>query len=327
MSVKTNIDEIQAKLQSLLAKIETPDEALRNVGEILVNNTRDRLERGVDIYGSPFKPLSALTVSLKSKNKDKIRNNYERFVKVEWIDCRPIEEAIKDDPNNSIEKQIKKAEEDIKDNEALINSSGNSNNYTTMLLEITNKKELIIGATYEEIFSKYLVDPLTGGKRTFLRPNRRQHGNKSSLKIPGRSQRKGTKNRLKHLTYALDVSGSISHKQATQFHQSVWTIKELLNPTKLTVLFFNTQIVLEKTFSDVEPYTTIEVRGSGGTCLRDVYAKTRQLDSEALVIFTDMQVQIPPEPDWDTIWLVPDKRARIKPDLYGEIYLIPDHKQ
>lgn len=70
--VKSNIDEVQAKFKNLFAKIEKPEEALLNAGEILVNNTRDRLERGVDIYGSPFKPLSALTVSLKSKNKDKI---------------------------------------------------------------------------------------------------------------------------------------------------------------------------------------------------------------------------------------------------------------
>lgn len=70
--VKSNINEIQTKLKNLLIKIEQPKEVLSQIGEILLNNTRDRLEQGVDIYGSPFKPLAALTIQTKKRNKDKI---------------------------------------------------------------------------------------------------------------------------------------------------------------------------------------------------------------------------------------------------------------
>lgn len=47
-------------------------EALGGIGETLLNNTRDRLEAGVDVDGNPFAPLSPVTIKRKKKNKDKI---------------------------------------------------------------------------------------------------------------------------------------------------------------------------------------------------------------------------------------------------------------
>lgn len=47
-------------------------QALRGIGETLTNNTRDRLENGVDIDGRPFAPLSPVTLARKKKNRDKV---------------------------------------------------------------------------------------------------------------------------------------------------------------------------------------------------------------------------------------------------------------
>jgi predicted metal-dependent peptidase len=191
------------------------------------------------------------------------------------------------------------------------------------VLQETKTKVLIKGATYQEIFKEYLTDPLSGGNRTFMRPNRRSHGMRGNgLILPGRYPKRGHLNRLTHLVYALDVSGSITSHQAQQFNDSVRTIKEILNPEKLTVLFFDTRIVLEKTFTDKDKYGTLHVKAGGGTNLTDVYRRMETLKAEALVIFTDLEVRIPPEPEWDSIWLVPYDRA-IPPGLYGEVYLIP----
>jgi predicted metal-dependent peptidase len=146
------------------------------------------------------------------------------------------------------------------------------------------------------------------------------------LQLPGRFPKRGHKNRLKHLVYALDVSGSINQKQAQQFHESVRTIKELLNPSKLTVLFFDTKIKLERTFTDRESYGNIQVHAGGGTDLQNVYARTKELGPEALVIFTDLCVGIPPKPDWETIWLIPEAYYSVPSNIYGEVYLIPETK-
>jgi len=230
-------------------------------------------------------------------------------------------EQIANAEDKTLEDQKSKADKDV---DAHNKQAGNATGSQGIKLELTHQRHMIIGATYNEIFKPYLTDPLTGGKRTFMRPNRRQHAMSKKLQLPGRFPKRGHKNRLKHLVYALDVSGSINQKQAQQFHESVRTIKELLNPSKLTVLFFDTKIKLERTFTDKESYGNIQVHAGGGTDLRNVYARTKELEPEALVIFTDLCVGIPPKPDWETIWLIPEAYHSVPSNIYGEVYLIPE---
>jgi len=237
-----------------------------------------------------------------------------------------IEETIRHMPEEeqmTLDEVKDEAEEQVDD--AIKNGCGSGTGNAGIDLELTGMQVPVIGASYKDIFAEYMIDPLSGGKRTFSRPNRRQVGNRNNgaLILPGRYPRKGKENRLTHLVYALDVSGSITQAQAKQFHNSVATIKKLLNPEKLTVLFFDDGIVLEKTFTDKESYGNIHVKAGGGTNLVPVYKRVEQLEPEALVIFTDLQVHIPPQPKWHTIWLVPN--ALFAPmDLYGDLYLIPE---
>ena len=238
-----------------------------------------------------------------------------------------IEDMIEDILNQegdeiSLDEQKSDADKEVdKHSEACGNQAGNSG----IRLDLTQTMVPIIGATYQKIFEDYLIDPLSGGKRTFVHPNRRQVGMKGSpLRLPGRFPKRGHINRLTHLVYALDVSGSISQKMAQQFHDSVRNLKDVLNPEKLTVLFFDTRIVLEKTFTDKQPYGKIHVNAGGGTNLNPVYRRTAELDPEALVIFTDLCVDIPTKPKWDTIWLIPELNCNVPADLnYGKLYLIP----
>ena len=229
------------------------------------------------------------------------------------------------DPDDQMTMEELTEKADKQANDAVQQGCGNGNGNAGIDLEITNQLVPITGASYHDIFADYMIDPLSGGRRTYARPNRRQIGNRNAgaLIIPGRFHRRGKLHRLTHLVYALDVSGSITKQQATQFHNSVATIKKLLNPEKLTVLFFDTTIRLEKTFTDKEAYGNIHVVAGGGTALEPVYKRVAELDPEALVIFTDLQVGIPPQPKWHTIWFVPNALFA-PPNLYGDLYLIPE---
>lgn len=213
-------------------------------------------------------------------------------------------------------------EEADKEAEEAQQSCGAGAGNAGITLEISGYIIPIIGASYKDVFKDFLIDPLSGGKRTFMRPNRRSHGSTSGLMLPGRYPRRGREHRLTHLIYALDVSGSITKAQANQFHNSVRTIKKLLNPEKLTVIFFDDGIRLERTFTDKEPYGNINVVAGGGTSLFPVYKRVMDIMPEALVIFTDMCLTVPAEPPWHTIWLVPNM-LYAPPNLYGDIYLIP----
>ncbi len=238
-----------------------------------------------------------------------------------------VQEALdsdKDKPEDVSEQAKKNKNNHEIAQKAATSSPGNKTGNSARLLEAV-KKVVIQNATYQKIFEPYLTDPLSGGKRTFMRPSRRQ-GN-TGLRMKGRFPKKGKHNRLTHLVYALDVSGSITHEQANQFVNSAGTIKKILNPSRMTVMLWDTQIKFEKTYRDDEPLGKIHVQAGGGTCLDPVYRRVKQLNPEALVIFTDLAVAIPPEPNWKTIWFVPDNNVYdnyLQKVNYGEVYRVPE---
>lgn len=221
-----------------------------------------------------------------------------------------------------------KEEDDQKREKAVAKAGKNPGNQpggTQEILRTEGMKVVIKEATYEEIFEPYLTDPLSGGKRTFVRPSRRQI--KGGLRLKGKFPKRGRKNRLTHLLYALDVSGSITNHQKKQFLASAKTLKERLNPVRMTLIFWDTQIQFEKTFREDETLDNIHIMSGGGTSLEPVYRRARELAPEAVVIFTDMEVTIPPKPDWDTIWFVPSLHIHehyLQRATYGNVYLIPE---
>lgn len=213
-------------------------------------------------------------------------------------------------------------------NEALENgkAAGSQPGGTQMVLSSEGCKVYIKTATYEEIFKTWLTDPLSGGKRTYMRPSRRQ--TKNGLKLKGKYPKRGRKNRLTHLVYALDISGSITSHQRKQFIASAKTLKETLNPLLMTIMLWDTKIRFEKTFREDELLDNIPGLGGGGTCLKPVYRRVAQINPEALVIFTDLAVTIPPKPTWETIWFVPDMNVYdvyLDAVTYGDVYLIPEN--
>lgn len=204
-------------------------------------------------------------------------------------------------------------------------AAGSQPGGTYMVLSSEGRKVYIQTATYEQIFEPWLTDPLSGGKRTYMRPSRRQI--KGGLKLKGKYPKRGRKNRLTHLIYALDVSGSITDHQRTQFIASAKTLKETLNPVLMTIILWDTSIQFEKTFREDEVLDNIPSSGGGGTSLGPVYQRVAQLNPEALVIFTDLAVNIPPKPTWETIWFVPDMNVYdpyLDAVTYGDVYLIPE---
>ncbi|WHM52928.1 hypothetical protein [Sulfitobacter phage vB_SupP_AX] len=237
-----------------------------------------------------------------------------------------IKEALAGSGNSVQENKEKdKAIRDQIAQKAMANPPGNGSGAEDRMLESECKKVFIKKASYEEIFEPWLTDPLSGGKRTYIRPSRRQAA--GGLRLKGKFPKRGRKNRLTHLVYALDVSGSITSYQANQFLRSAKTLKEKLNPKLMTVMLWDTSIKFEKVFREDETLDNIHVQAGGGTCLRPVYNRVQQINPEALVIFTDLCVEIPPKPDWETIWFVPDDNiydAYLQAVTYGDVYLVPE---
>lgn len=72
ITISLDSANVLAQFKALEQKTEDMSPAFREVGEILLNNTRDRLADGVDVDNNAFAPLSSLTKRIKRKNKDKV---------------------------------------------------------------------------------------------------------------------------------------------------------------------------------------------------------------------------------------------------------------
>lgn len=242
---------------------------------------------------------------------------------------QPLNGNTSKDQIEDMIKKITNVYKQSKDNAAqleqtLAGTPGHQTGNEGILLEAAKQRVFIQKAPYEKIFEKYLTDPLSGGKRTYVRPSRRQR--RGDLRLKGSYPKRGKHNRLTHLVYALDVSGSISRTDANLFLTSANTLKERLNPELMTIMLWDTQIKYEHTFKENEKLDKIRVQAGGGTSLNPVYKRVEALNPEALVIFTDLEVSIPPQPKWDTIWFVSQhiNNTYLQHVSYGNVYQIPE---
>ena len=150
---------------------------------------------------------------------------------------------------------------------------------------------------------------------SFARPNRRYQ----DPILPGKVGNNG----LDHLIYYLDVSGSISDKDILRFNSEVKSIKEDLNPAKLTLVTFDTKIRDEYVFDQYDNFEKIIVTGRGGTNLFPVMAHMEKHMPNAAVIFTDLYLKIPPKkPKCPLIWICNNEHKTKVP--YGKLIHIKE---
>lgn len=155
---------------------------------------------------------------------------------------------------------------------------------------------------------------LTTEEYSYTRPNRRYE----DPILPGRTSRNG----LEHLIYYLDISGSVSDEEILRFNSEVKYIKETLEPEKLTLVTFDTQIHEEYVFERDDPFEKIVVTGRGGTDLHDVFKHAQRNNPTAMIVFSDLYVEIPKNPMVPIIWVCVDNPERTVP--YGQLIHIKD---
>jgi predicted metal-dependent peptidase len=136
---------------------------------------------------------------------------------------------------------------------------------------------------------------LTSQEYSYARPNRRYE----DPIMPGVTGRNG----LEHLIYYLDISGSITDEEILRFNSEVKFIQEELQPEKLTLVTFDTEIHDEYVFEKDDPFEKIVVTGRGGTDLHDVFEHAKAHRPTAMIIFTDLWVNVPENPGIPIIWV------------------------
>lgn len=160
-----------------------------------------------------------------------------------------------------------------------------------------------------EVLLYNYFNEITNQEYSYQRPNRRY----DDPLLPGLSGYNG----LEHLIYYLDISGSVTDEQVALFNAEVRYIKTQLEPELLTLVTFDTEIHDEITFEKEDPFEKLVITGRGGTDLEDVFEHARKHKPTVAVIFSDLDVDIPPNPGVPILWICVDNPQVTTP--YGTL--------
>ncbi|WBQ32494.1 putative metallopeptidase domain protein [Erwinia phage Kuerle] len=159
------------------------------------------------------------------------------------------------------------------------------------------KKFLKPVVPWEKLLMDFMTE-LSEEFTTWARPNRRY----PEMYMPSRDIEEG---KLAHMAYFLDVSGSITSRDALRFNSEVKFVFETYKPEKLTLILFDVVIQRIYEFEEDDDFTEVEICGRGGTSLVCVRNWIEQNRPTAAMIFTDLEVD-PMEPltyDLPLLWI------------------------
>lgn len=150
---------------------------------------------------------------------------------------------------------------------------------------------------WADVLNRFMVRNKTD-QRTFARPSRRFIS--SGLYLPTISGES-----MGEIAVAVDCSGSISEEDINQFAAEITKIKDDLRPTKIHVIYFDTQVSHMDTYLP-EDELDIRPHGGGGTDFAPIFEHMLEHDIEpaAFVCLTDLCCgSFGYEPDCPVLWV------------------------
>lgn len=125
--------------------------------------------------------------------------------------------------------------------------------------------------------------------------------------------------RLPHVVLAVDSSGSVDEESLAAFCAELSSILDAYDTT-LSVLFHDTTVRAEHTFTRMDLPLSLTPQGGGGTDFRPVgeYVTRQHMTPSCLIWFTDMECTLfPHAPDCPVLWVC--STAAAQPPPFGEV--------
>jgi len=154
---------------------------------------------------------------------------------------------------------------------------------------------------WREVLQRFIVRARTD-QRSFTRFNRRFLP--QGMYLPSVSGEA-----LGELVFAIDCSGSIDERTISQFAAEVRNVKDDLNPSRIHVLYFDSEVSHVESY-DPDDQLDIRPHGGGGTDFAPVFTKILELDIHpvAIVFLTDLCCySFGDEPDAPVLWVSTDE--------------------
>ena len=150
---------------------------------------------------------------------------------------------------------------------------------------------------WREVLQRF-VEKCRNDTRSWARPNRRFLS--QGLYLPSMDGEA-----MGEIMIAVDCSGSISQEELNQFAAEVRTIHEDQTPTKIHVLYFDSEVSHYECFTK-DDELHIEAHGGGGTAFSPIfeYATEHNIEPVACVFLTDLYCNdFGDEPAYPVLWV------------------------
>ena len=158
---------------------------------------------------------------------------------------------------------------------------------------------------WKEVLREFVNNATKGSDEyTWRKFNKRQMAN--DIYLPSMENES-----IGELIVAIDTSGSIGGEELTEFASELASICSVATPSKVRVLWWDTEVHGEQVFLPEHYHNIKEIlkpQGGGGTMVSCVseYVNKQRVEAEALVVFTDGYLES--EITWNikcpTLWLV-----------------------
>lgn len=121
-------------------------------------------------------------------------------------------------------------------------------------------------------------------------------------------------NKLDHLIYYIDVSGSVTPEQVKAVFSECRYIHQECRPKKVTMVTFDTEIHDTYVLEEDDPFEGFEIVGRGGTSLVPVEAHIKEHRPTAAVVFSDLECRpMSKDPGVPILWCVIDNEHAAVP--------------
>jgi predicted metal-dependent peptidase len=134
---------------------------------------------------------------------------------------------------------------------------------------------------WQEVLRRF-VSKQAKDTRSFSRPNRRFLA--QGMYLPAMSGEK-----IGRIAVAVDCSGSISNEVLREFASEIHSIKQLMNPAGIDVLYFDSEVSHTETYGPEDEHD-IKAHGGGGTAFSPIFKAIDKLEElpVATVVLTDL---------------------------------------
>ena len=108
---------------------------------------------------------------------------------------------------------------------------------------------------------------------------------------------------LGHLTWAIDLSGSITDEELKEILSEIQGVQRTLCPEKMTIVGCDSKICNVHEIDSHTDILSLEFTGGGGTAFHEVMDYVKEHPTAALIYFTDLYAAVPTDPGIPVMWI------------------------